>query len=129
MTSFDDAYLEAMSFAKQSPSRHVRTLLQVLFVELHRSPVEVAPLKAALVSLFEFLSSSPGRTSANCTAVDLFVSYMGDELDWQEILPEPIAAIVSDVGQCLHDTVDSPEIARSFESTPEQLLARIRETA
>jgi hypothetical protein len=129
VTSFDDAYLQAMSFAKQSPSRHVRTLLQALFVELHRRPVEVSALKVAVVSLLEYLVSPAGRTSANCTAVDLFVCFLADEIDWYEILPQPIAAIVADMGIGLHDTVDSPDIARNSESTPELLLARIQDIA
>lgn len=129
MLSFDDAFLEAVSDMKQSPSRYVRASLQALFVELYRRPIDVTALEAALVSLLEFLESPAGRTSANCTAVDLFMSFMGDELDWQAILPEQLAPIVADMGQYLHDTVDAPEVAQNLESTPEQLLARIRQTA
>ncbi|MCC6547948.1 hypothetical protein IT570_12350, partial [Candidatus Sumerlaeota bacterium] len=41
-------------------------------------------------------------------------------------LPESFGEILNDMGGALHDTVTAPEIAQNFESTPEQLLERVR---
>ncbi len=40
---------------------------------------------------------------------------------------EALADVLGDVGGALHDTVKVPEIAENFDSTPEQLLARVRQ--
>ncbi|GEM_PF-3168521 len=37
--------------------------------------------------------------------------------------------VIEDMGTILHDTCTTPEIARMFESTPEQLLLRLNKHA
>ncbi len=49
----------------------------------------------------------------------------GWDVDWSH-LPESVQDILGDLGGALHDTVKYPKIAENFESTPEQLLDRVR---
>jgi hypothetical protein len=72
------------------------------------------------------LASPEGRSNANCSATDnFFLLREGWETDWDH-LPGSFGDILGDMGAALHDTVEAPEIARNFESTPEQLLERIQ---
>lgn len=96
--------------------------------ELERRPTDVLALKAALESLLGFLASDEGRTDGNCRAVDSFVGVAntyGWSGDWEHV-PESLRGILSDMGGALHDTIQAPEIAANFASTPEQLLQRVR---
>jgi hypothetical protein len=72
-----------------------------------------------------FLSKPENCTNENCHAVDLFFCI---EDHWNKRwgnLPQDYQQVLDDIGRCLHDTVSSPEIAKNFDSTPEQLLKRI----
>ena len=89
---------------KKSPSQHVASALHLLLL---------------------FLSSPIGRTNANCWAADLFFLVSdGWECDW-DYLDEDLQDIIGDIAGTLHDTIQAPEIAQDFDSTPEQLLQRI----
>jgi len=78
-----------------------------------------------MIALLSFLTTPQGRTDANVKTVDFFVCVHDWEKDWSE-LPQPFVDIISDMGGALHDTVDATDIAMEFESTPEQLLQRIK---
>lgn len=57
-------------------------------------------------------------------------SVMNDEDLWSRIdqieAADPVLAdVLRDMAGALHDTVTAPAIASNFESTPEQLLARL----
>jgi hypothetical protein len=95
--------------------------------ELHASllstPTDVARIEAAVEALLTFLSSSSGRTDANCKAVDHFLCL--GEFDWPD-LPDPLGDVLADMAGALHDSVSRPAIAANFESMPEQLLERLR---
>ena len=84
-------------------------------------------MKGSLQSLLEYLAGT-GRTSANCWAVDLFFSESeGWERDWTEQeLPDDFHDVLAMMGEALHDTVKSPDIAANFGCLPEQLLERLR---
>ena len=60
---------------------------------------------------------------------DLFFgSDEGWEKDWSDQdLPEPLHDVFAMMGQALHDTVQSPEIAENFGCLPEQLLSQLRQ--
>lgn len=107
-------------------SPELAPLLRRVNAEVERPGLQVAPLIEALRDLLNFLSSPTGRTSANCWTTDLF--FMNDE-HWSERqwehLPEPLQDILADMAGALHDTVDYPDVALNFDSTPEQLLARL----
>jgi hypothetical protein len=82
-------------------------------------------IKAALVELLVYLNSPEGRTSENCTTTDIFFQLHDDYgFNWFH-LPEDLRLILEDIGGQLHDTLEHPDIASNFESTPELLLTRI----
>ena len=104
------------------PDDKVIQQLEAIDAVLSASPVNLVALKAALVSLLTHLSSPQGRTDENCCAVD--IHFCLDE-NWPVLnLPPDFHDLLADLGGALHDTVSDPEIAKNFESTPEQLLAR-----
>jgi hypothetical protein len=84
-------------------------------------------LKGSLAALLEYLRDK-GRTNANCWAVDLFFcTSEGWERDWTEQnLPGDFHDVLSLMGQALHDTARTPNIAEDFDCLPEQLLDRVR---
>ena len=102
----------------------LRPLLERLYLSLMLRPVDAPALRAAMISVLEFLASPRGRTDANCRAVDSFLmqdrTWDGDEL------PESFVEILADMSGALHDTISAPDTAANFESTPEQLLERAR---
>ena len=52
----------------------------------------------------------------------------GWEGDWTEQnLPDDFHDVLGRMGDALHDTVKSPEIAGNFDCLPEQLLERVRQ--
>jgi hypothetical protein len=81
----------------------------------------------SLTALLEYLRGQ-GRTNANCWAVDLFfMSCEGWDGDWtDQNLPDDFHDVLGLMGDALHDTVKSPEIANNFDCLPEQLLERVR---
>jgi len=91
------------------------------------SPADLVSLKNNLEKLLAFLQQE-GRTNANCWATDMFFMLSeGWEHDWAEQnLPDDFHDVLSLMGQALHDTVRSPEIASNFDCLPEQLLSRVR---
>ena len=107
-------------------SARLEPLVRDLYDALVADPVNVHHVEGAVERVLEFLTSPEGRTDANCTAVDYFLCL--GEFDCPE-LPNPVGDVVADMGGALHDTVSSPNIAANFESTPEQLLARLRSRA
>jgi hypothetical protein len=116
--NFEELY-QRVSYADKA----LKPLLEELHKQLSYSPKNLAKLKTSLISVLEFLASPQGRTDENCRAVDFFL--MLDE-EWNsEGLPDAFAEILADMSGALHDTVSAPNIAENFESTPEQLLARV----
>ena len=100
--------------------------VHAVYREIARRPVELADLRQAMVALLFYLASPEGGTDHNCRTVDTFFCLRDDwEIDWDH-LPDDFHGILEDMGGALHDTVSSPNIARNFESTPEQLLARVQ---
>jgi len=92
---------------------------------LTSEPLGFVPLKGALIKLLEYLSTPEGRTDANCRAVNSF--FMHNDLWVDRNLPDSFHRIFADMAGTLHDTISAPEIARNFDSTPEQLLKRAKE--
>jgi hypothetical protein len=93
---------------------------------LFASPLDVAAVRASLITLFEYLSSPAGRTDANCRAVDGFF-YLNDDLPLER-LPDSLQDVFAHM-DALHDTITTPDIAENFGSTPEQLLERARDSS
>jgi hypothetical protein len=111
-------------------SPELQPLLDVARNEIGRESPDLKLTRSALEHIFEFLCSTEGRTHANCVATNMF--FLLPERwpcvpppGWEH-LPEEYALILDDAAGCLHDTIEAPEIAHNFESTPEQLLQRTR---
>ena len=89
-------------------------------------PYDPARIAAAVEELLAYLASNEGRTHPNCVAVDHFFCLgEGWERDWEDE-PQELTDILADMGGALHDTIKAPDVAENFDSTPEQLLERIR---
>jgi hypothetical protein len=101
-------------------------LLLAVYDELAREASDHGPLIQRLHALLTYLASPEGRTNANCWTADLFFC-LGD--DWGEVswdhVPDELGDILADLGGALHDTVQAPDVAENFDSTPELLLQRL----
>jgi hypothetical protein len=129
MAGFNEAW-EAVARDRdgETVSPDLKPLLFAVYTSLISSPVQLATIKSNLDSLLTYLASQ-GRTTVNCWAVDLFFCISdGWERDWTEQeLPDDYHDILAKMGEALHDTVKSPEIAANFECLPEQLLVAVRQ--
>jgi len=82
-----------------------------------------------LKPILEFLSLPENNTEQNCDRASQFV--LVEVLCEPNVccivdkLPEPLRVVIMDVGVSLDDAHGAPDIARSLESTPEQLLGRL----
>lgn len=125
MSNFELIYQRvALSRNGESVSASLKPLLATMYNSLVHRPVDLASIKAHLIALLSFLTTPTGRTNANCWAVDLFFALPEDwDIDWSD-LPEAYGDVLGDIGGALHDTIDHPDIAYNFWSTPEQLLER-----
>lgn len=101
----------------------LRRFFEELVRSIHHDPFDDGSVARALRPLLVYLTTSAGRTSANCWATDLFVTEMPLDVDPPD--EGLVLDIVWDMGAALHDTVSAPHIADNFFSTPEQLLARL----
>lgn len=117
--TFDDLWSASVRY------RHVSRELEHLLREVHEKIVseDVAGLRASLETLLEFLSSANGRTDANCSVTYRF--FTASENEWREF-PADLRAILEDMSGTIQESIYAPVIAQTFESTPEQLLERVR---
>jgi hypothetical protein len=109
-------------------SKELNQLIPSVCEAIDARPADILAVKKTLDALLAFLASPAGRTDANCVAVDDFF-LLPENYGWDPIwdhLPGPLIEILADIGGALHDSITVPEIAESFESTPEQLLKRLR---
>ena len=119
----------AVSKDGKSVSIELRPLLQRTYAGFTTSPINLHEIKISLENLLSFLTTESGHTTANCFATDLFFclsSDWDDKVNW-ESLPEILTDIIGDIGGALHDTISYPEIAKNFDSLPEQLLERVQQ--
>jgi hypothetical protein len=127
MPGFEDAWFAVSSPRDGEPvSPELRPLLRRVYLSVLGTPPDLMELKKGLEELLGFLAGA-GRTNANCWAADLFFgSSEGWERDWTEQdLPEAFHDVLAMMGEALHDTVRSPDIAQNFDCLPEQLLVRV----
>src|SRR6266852_8552312 len=124
MASFEEAF-SAVAVVRNGEfvAPRLRDLLQAVYSDLHSQPVDLIGLKMSLHELLKFLAGK-GRTTANCWAVDLFFcNCEGWEQDWGGLeLPDQFHDVLAKMGEALHDTVATPDIAENFGCLPEQLL-------
>lgn len=126
MTDFDKVWSSAQPRNGGKVSPELQPLLLRVYSDVLAVPVNLSVLKQSLIDLLEYLSGA-GRTNANCWAVDLFFCSESWEEDWSEqSLPDEFHDVFALMGQALHDTVQSPDIASNFDCLPEQLLERVK---
>ena len=119
MRDFTDLWKSSVRF------RRVSRELEPLLRDVHESfGSDLHSIHGSLERLLSFLASERGRTDANCSTTYHFVTLTEDA--WCDIDDATLQAILDDMSGTLHDSVHAPQIARTFEATPEQLLARIR---
>ncbi len=107
-------------------SHRLRPLIARVYINIHLPQYCLPDLRDAMIALFSFLCEPQNRTTANCLAVDLFFAISDHwEVRWEN-LPGEYQDILEDVGGALHDTISFPDIAKNFNSTPEQLLERAK---
>lgn len=123
MSGFEMLWKAASGFRKTSPE--LRGLLQHAYAELTRSQLEVEGVRTAIEQLLVFLTTAEGRTDANCSVTDAFFA-RSESWSRANELPGPYRDLIGSLSGALHDTIHAPEIARTFDSTPEQLLQRLR---
>jgi hypothetical protein len=99
-------------------------LLQRWEQSLKEDPLDEKNVLLATEAVLVFLSDPATDTHENCTKVDAFVCLHVVDVDISNIGPD-LQGIIGDMGQALHDTHTHPEIAINFQSTPQQLLARL----
>lgn len=119
MSGFDELWRSAVRF--RHASRELEPLLHAVHDDLARA--DVSALRASLENLLAFLAGPEGRTDANCSTVHHF--FNETEALWQP-LREDFRSICDDMSGTLHDAIYAPDIARTFEALPEQLLERVR---
>ena len=121
---FDQVWLSATQFRK--PSAQLRPLLWSVYDRIVEPSTDFADIRSTLEELLVYLSSSSGRTDANCCVTDRFFSLVAEwEKGWSH-LPLPLSGVLDDMGGTLHETIYAPQIAGNFQSLPEQLLERVR---
>lgn len=116
MSDFDALWRSSVRFRHAS-----RELEQLLHHVYDAFSGDDAVLAAAVERVLVFLTTTAGRTDANCAVTDQFISAT-EEL-WTGSALRPI---LDDMGGTLHDAIHAPNIAKTFEATPEQLLERLR---
>ena len=128
MTNFDELWRRLVALDPgRRLSQELAPLLRAAYGAIVARPYDPARVAGAVERLLEFLASPAGKTHANVVAVDWFFCLReGWEGGWEDE-PEELADVLGDMGGARHDTVQAPEVAENFDSTPDQLLSRIRQ--
>ena len=84
-----------------------------------------ADIKEAMLDILVWLNDPANSADANLEKISYFVLIEIADSE-KERLPDDIRLILFDMGAQLDDTFSAPDIAKNFESTPEQLLERVR---
>ena len=99
-------------------------LLEGVLVSLDRGDDQ--KIAQAAIILLEWLCEPQNNTDENCIVVDNSIGLALPRIH-QLRISQDLKLIFDDIGSILHDTHRSPDVATNFESTPSQLLARLRE--
>jgi len=107
-------------------SPELQKLIEAVHGCIIERPTDLVRLNLSMENLIGFLTMPVGHTNQNCKETDLYFCLHDNNGFNCDHLPEDYQLILDDIGGQLHDTIESPEVAKNFESTPEQLLERIR---
>ena len=107
-------------------SSELKKLIENVHYCIIEKPTNFIQLYSSLEELIYFLTTPTGRTKENCEETEFyFMLHEEKGFNWDH-LPKEYQLILDDISGNLHDTIQAPQIAKNFESTPEQLLERIR---
>lgn len=107
-------------------TNELNNLLDDIYTEICKDSVDLIKIKNRLIELLSFLCTPEGRTNENCKYVDSFFCLKDNWFNCIERLPNEMHDILFDIGGTLHDAIKNPEIAKNFQSLPEQLLERVK---
>ncbi len=124
-TVFDNVKALGRLAGREPISPELEPLLRALHHVLSQRSIKVTEVKAATVDVLRYLTTPTGRTDANCWAVNLFMLEDWGPVELDLAVGDALNDVLADMGGALHDTIEYPDIARMFESTPEQLLQRV----
>jgi hypothetical protein len=126
--SFEEAFANVSALGeaagREPVSPALELLLHRLYDALEAAHVSAAAVKAATVAVLRYLTTPEGRTDANCWAVNMFMIEDWGPDDREILIGNELHDVLADMGGALHDTIEYPQIAENFCSTPEQLLQR-----
>jgi len=105
---------------------NIDEILGKLYLECTQKNPSKTSIASAIEDVLVWLNKSENNTDSNYKRVDYYVVKNIISNDVYDYLSEDIKEIIFDMGGALHDTHTSPEIAENFESTPQQLLKRVR---
>jgi hypothetical protein len=105
--------------------RDLDDLLEALTGALRKDPLHPQSVYDSARALLEALALPLCNTAENCERVDHAVFLACDGVELSSLGPD-LQSLIADIGGCLHDAHSAPEVAFDFESTPTQLLERIR---
>lgn len=109
---------------------HLQQNLNALCAAASNPTPRLGTIIKALVELLEELSAPNNNTDYNCRYVDneIMARILFDEhvLARLSLISPELVSIIEDCGMNLHDTHCTPDIAKNFASTPQQLLLRAR---
>ncbi len=129
IAGFEEAW-RAVNHARDGEpvSPELRPRLADVYRDIAAKPFSADALKSSFDGLLTYLAG-PGRTNANCWAVDLFFCVCdGWSPDWtHHDLPEPFNQVIAMMGEALNAAVRDPELAGSLNSLPEQILEAVRQ--
>lgn len=127
-----DRWAAMVNFLKRKPDAGVVESFERIRQEMLLPVPSVDRLRFLVTELLTFLASRKGRTDSNCRFVDYGLMHddeVWDSIELIEVTDPNLADVIRDMAGALHDTVSAPNIAQNFESTPEQLLARLSSSA
>jgi hypothetical protein len=108
----------------------IHGLLAALERSLRGDRCDTMLVADAVRRVLELLNTQEHDTDEDCRLVDQFVGLrlLEDSRVQERVkrLPSALASIIEDMGMCLHDTHGARAIAEDFESTPQQLLTRLK---
>lgn len=109
--------------ARESADPQLLELLAAISVEAARESPDIPALISSMEGLLEFLTSPKGSTAGYCRATSV---YLGDMRDVSNAVPDSILAILMDMAGAMCNASTHLAAVEAMESTPEQLLSRVR---
>jgi len=129
VAGFDEAWAAVNHLKDGEPvSPELHPLLRRVYADVLGTPADLAAFAGEPLRNYLNTSSKKGeRTQTAGPSIFSSGTSEGWERDWTEqSLPDDFHDVLSLMGQALHDTIRTPNIAENFDCLPEQLLDHVR---